>query len=142
MVEIFTLLPSEDVSGILFGNHEQGRSFLRYLKRRRAKARYKAWYHLEFKIYFKLLHIYHLPSLLDNCIIVDYLNNSIGRSDKLVHDNVKEIATKRGLSIGKLEKMAGLSKGAISKWKTSSPTVDNLQAVAKVLKVKVDKLLE
>lgn len=40
-----------------------------------------------------------------------------------------------------MEKEAGLSKGAISKWNNVSPSVDNLQAVAKVLKVKVDKLL-
>lgn len=58
-----------------------------------------------------------------------------------IFDNVVEKAQKENISIFKLEKDAGLSKGAISKWKTSSPTVDNLQAVAKVLKTTVDKLL-
>ena len=60
----------------------------------------------------------------------------------MLFDNVKAIAEKKGMSIGKLEKSAGLSNGAIFKWKTASPTVDNLKAVAKVLDVKVDKLLE
>lgn len=60
----------------------------------------------------------------------------------MLFDNVKSIAEKKGMSIGKLEKAAGLSNGAIFKWKTVSPTVDNLKSVAKVLDVKVDKLLE
>lgn len=60
----------------------------------------------------------------------------------LLYENVKALADKRGISIGELERTAGLSNGAISKWKKSNPTVDNLKAVAKVLKVKVDKLLE
>lgn len=41
-----------------------------------------------------------------------------------------------------MKKQVGLSNGSISKWRVSSPTVDNLKAVAKVLNVKVDKLLE
>ena len=48
---------------------------------------------------------------------------------------------KRGLSVTSVEKEAGLSNGAISKWNDSSPTVDKLNAVAKVLNVKVDCLL-
>jgi transcriptional regulator with XRE-family HTH domain len=62
--------------------------------------------------------------------------------DKLLYENVLKLATDRGMSISELEKRAGLSKASISKWKKSSPTADNLKAVAKVLKVKVDKLLE
>lgn len=58
-----------------------------------------------------------------------------------IFNNIVEEAKKKNISICKLEKMAGLSKGAISKWRTSSPTVENLQAVAKELKVKVEKLL-
>lgn len=60
----------------------------------------------------------------------------------MIYNNILELAQGSGISITKLEKLAGLSKGTISKWKTASPTVENLQAVAKVLKVKVDKLLE
>lgn len=59
----------------------------------------------------------------------------------MIYDNIKELCKKRGVSVGSVEKEAGLSNGAISKWNNVSPTIDNLQAVAKVLKVKVDKLL-
>ena len=58
----------------------------------------------------------------------------------MIYENILELAKKQGLSISKLEKLAGLSKGAISKWKTSSPNVNNLAAVAKVLKVKLEVL--
>ena len=60
----------------------------------------------------------------------------------MIYNNILELTQKKGMSISKLEKHAGLAKGTVSKWKTASPTVENLQAVAKVLKVKVDKLLE
>ena len=60
----------------------------------------------------------------------------------LIFNNILEIAQSKGMSISQLERLAGLSKGSISKWKTASPTVENLQAVAKVLKVKVEKLLK
>lgn len=60
----------------------------------------------------------------------------------MVYDKIKEICKERGISVSYLEKTAGLSNGTISKWNNSSPTVDKLKAVANVLKVKVDKLLE
>lgn len=60
----------------------------------------------------------------------------------MLFENVRTLAHKRGMSIGELEKAAGLSNGAIFKWRASSPKIDSVQAVAKVLKVKVDKLLE
>lgn len=60
----------------------------------------------------------------------------------MLFDNVKELSEKKGMSIGELERAAGLSNGAIYKWRVSSPKLDSVVAVAKVLKVKVDKLLE
>ena len=60
----------------------------------------------------------------------------------MVYKKVSEIAKEQNITISELERRAGLSKATISKWKKSSPTVDSLKAVAKVLKVKVDKLLE
>ncbi len=59
-----------------------------------------------------------------------------------IFNNIVEEAQKQNISVYQLEKDAGLSKGAISKWKTASPTVDNLQSVAKVLKTTVDRLLK
>ena len=60
----------------------------------------------------------------------------------MIYDKIKEICREKGVSVASVEKKAGLSNGAISKWNNASPTVDNLNAVAKILKVKVDKLLE
>jgi len=60
----------------------------------------------------------------------------------LIYDKIKEICKAQGISVAQVERGAGLGNGAISKWNNVSPTIDNLQAVAKVLKVTVDKLLE
>lgn len=60
----------------------------------------------------------------------------------MVFENVKELCEKKGISITQLEKEANLSPGSINKWKKSSPTAKSLQSVAKVLKVKMEKLLQ
>lgn len=59
----------------------------------------------------------------------------------MIYDKIKELCKMRGVSVSSVEKKAGLSNGAISKWNNVSPTVDNLQAVAKILEVKLDYLL-
>ncbi|MCH5271611.1 MAG: helix-turn-helix transcriptional regulator [Lachnospiraceae bacterium] len=59
----------------------------------------------------------------------------------MIYSKIKEICKEKGMSITQIEKNAGLSNGAISKWNNASPTVDNLQSVAKVLGCKVDDLL-
>lgn len=60
----------------------------------------------------------------------------------MVFENIKEICDKKKISISQLEELAGLSDGAIYKWKKSIPKADSLQRVATVLKVKIEKLLE
>lgn len=60
----------------------------------------------------------------------------------MIYDNVKRLSDEKGISISQLEKEAGLGNGTIGGWRTSAPRLDSLQAVAKVLKVKVDKLLK
>ena len=60
----------------------------------------------------------------------------------MIYERIKVLCEKKGISICSLEKQAGLGNGVIRGWKKSSPTVSNLQEVAKVLKVKVSKLLE
>lgn len=59
-----------------------------------------------------------------------------------IYDNVRGLCIKKGISISYVEKEAGISNGSIRKWNESSPTAANLKAVADVLHVKVDKLLE
>lgn len=60
----------------------------------------------------------------------------------MIYDKIKKLCKVRGISISFVEKEAGLSKATISKWNNSSPTVANLQAVAKVLNCTVDDLLK
>ena len=60
----------------------------------------------------------------------------------MIYDNVKALCEERGLSISAVEKQAGLGNGTIRGWNESSPTVDNLQSVAKVLDVEINELLK
>lgn len=60
----------------------------------------------------------------------------------MIYDKIKEICRAKGISVAAVEKEAGLSNGAIGKWNTCSPTVDKLQAVAKVLNCSANDLLE
>ena len=59
----------------------------------------------------------------------------------MIYNNIKKLCVEQNISISQLEREAGLGNGTVGGWKTASPTIDNLQAVAKVLKVKVEKLL-
>lgn len=61
--------------------------------------------------------------------------------DILIYEKIKKICKERKIAVSTVEKEAGLSNGTICKWNKSSPTVDKLQAVAKVINVKVDDLL-
>ena len=59
----------------------------------------------------------------------------------MIYKNIKSLCEKKNMSICALEKKAGLANGTIGKWKESSPTIDNVQSVAKVLGVKISKLI-
>lgn len=64
-------------------------------------------------------------------------------SDKLlIYDRIKEICNDKGVSPSSVEKKAGLGNGAITKWNSVSPNVKNLKAVADILGVSVDELLD
>lgn len=60
----------------------------------------------------------------------------------LIYNKIKEICRNKKVSISFVEKKANLSCGSISKWNKSSPTIDNLKAVADVLEVSLEELLE
>ena len=55
---------------------------------------------------------------------------------------MKKLCDEKGITIAQLEREAGLQNGAIGKWRTFNPRITNLQAVAKVLKVKFETLLK
>ncbi|BAN07811.1 MULTISPECIES: helix-turn-helix domain-containing protein [Levilactobacillus] len=57
-------------------------------------------------------------------------------------ERVKNLAKQQGLSLLRLNDQAGLGKNAIYKWKTQTPSTENLQKVATVLGVTPDQLLE
>ncbi|MDC6077064.1 helix-turn-helix transcriptional regulator [Limosilactobacillus reuteri] len=53
---------------------------------------------------------------------------------------IKQLASKRGITIAELERKAGISNGQISKWNVRSPKTENLEKVAKYLNVSLDYL--
>lgn len=59
----------------------------------------------------------------------------------MILDNISRLCEKKGISIAKLEKESGLGNSTIRGWDKSSPRVENLQAVAKILECSVDDLL-
>ena len=60
----------------------------------------------------------------------------------MIYEHVKELADKKNMTIKEIEKRAGLANGAIGKWDSSMPRIDNLQAVAKVLETPIDYFLQ
>lgn len=60
----------------------------------------------------------------------------------MIYNKIRDICKEKGMSVAAVEKKAGLSRGAISKWNNSTPSAENLNSVAKILKVKIDKLLD
>ena len=59
-----------------------------------------------------------------------------------IYDKISNFAVQKGISIAELERRSGLSNGAIGKWRTVNPTVDNLQAVANALDISIEELLK
>lgn len=55
--------------------------------------------------------------------------------------NIRKLCQERQTTVAQMEREIGLSNGTISKWATSSPTVNNLKAVADYLGVSMDELL-
>jgi transcriptional regulator with XRE-family HTH domain len=56
-------------------------------------------------------------------------------------DRVKMLCKKKGVSQGKMEKEIGISNGASSKWKSSSPSMEILQKLSSYFEVSVDYLM-
>lgn len=55
--------------------------------------------------------------------------------------NIRILCSKKPVSIAKLERETGIGNGTISKWDASSPSIENVQKVAKYFGVTVDALL-
>lgn len=59
----------------------------------------------------------------------------------MIFEKIQSVAMEKRLSIAEVERRANIGNGTISKWKTSSPSVDNLNKVAKVLDVDINNLM-
>lgn len=59
----------------------------------------------------------------------------------MIFEKIQTVAMEKGLSIAEVERRANIGNGTISKWKTSSPSVDNLNKVAKALDVDINNLM-
>ena len=60
---------------------------------------------------------------------------------QIIYKNVSDLAKQKKLSIMEIEKRAGLSNATIGKCQKSVPKISSVEAVARVLKVSVDRLL-
>lgn len=60
----------------------------------------------------------------------------------MIFSKLKKICEERGISIRLLEREAGISAGSICKWNESSPTLEKLSAVCRVLDIKIDSLID
>ena len=60
----------------------------------------------------------------------------------MLYEKVKDLATKRGVSIQQMEQDLGFSSSYISKWRVSNPSAINLQKVANYLDVTMEELMD
>jgi len=58
-----------------------------------------------------------------------------------IYENIKKMCDIKGMTISGLESAAHLSNGAVSKWKSKMPQVDNLYSVSKVLETSIESIL-
>lgn len=57
-------------------------------------------------------------------------------------ENIRRLCSEKPISIAKLERETGISNGTISRWNTSSPSVENVQKVADFFGVTIDDLIK
>lgn len=60
----------------------------------------------------------------------------------MIYGNIEKLAKEKGISISKLENECGLGNKTIRLWKTSSPTIANLQKVADYFGVPIEYFLK
>ena len=56
-------------------------------------------------------------------------------------ENIRRLCSQKPVSIAKLERETGIGNGTISRWDTSSPSIENVQKVADYFGVTVNDLL-
>lgn len=58
-----------------------------------------------------------------------------------IYERIKEVCEEKGFSINRLEKELSFPRSSISKYNTSSPSIDKVQKIAEHLAVTVDYLV-
>ena len=59
----------------------------------------------------------------------------------MIYTRIKELATERGITVGKVCEDSGVKRTAMQEWDSHIPAADKLASVAKVLGVTVEVLL-
>ena len=59
----------------------------------------------------------------------------------MIYEKISQLSREKGKSIKEVEQSCGLGNGVIGKWRTMTPRVDKLKAVADFFGVTVDELL-
>lgn len=62
--------------------------------------------------------------------------------NEVIYSKVRELCSKKNVSVSSVEQSVGLSTGSISKWKIVSPSVNNLKRVADYFGVSIEYFLE
>lgn len=59
----------------------------------------------------------------------------------MLYERICDLCREAGTNVSKLERDCGFANATIRRWKTSSPSVDNLTKVAETLGVSLDYLV-
>lgn len=59
----------------------------------------------------------------------------------MILKRISQLCKERGISIARLERETGISNGTIGRWDVSSPSVNNLAAVANYFGVSIDSFV-
>lgn len=62
--------------------------------------------------------------------------------ERLLYENIISLCKARKISVARLEREIGVGNATIRNWKSSSPSVDKVEAVADYFGVTVDSLLK
>ena len=60
----------------------------------------------------------------------------------MLYERIQEICNSRGITVKKLERDLEFSNSTIRKWKTSSPSIENLKKVADYFGVSIEYFLK
>lgn len=60
----------------------------------------------------------------------------------MLYDKIKSLCAEKGLTIAKLEREAGIANGTVDGWNTGLPNIRTLKAVADVLCISIDTLID